>query len=105
MSDYSGRASLHGAVIVVWNESDPDIPDYESTLKNRLTATFKAQWTREEVFFRPAVRSSGELETALADTLIRLQDRIIQDQKASVFLEENAFRRKPELGNTPIPVS
>lgn len=100
MKDFAKRASLYAAIMVIWNEGDPDVPPVETTLRARLTATFLAQLTRGETFYRPSIKSSGDFESALTDTLIRIQDQIIQIQQASELINESPLRKKPELGNT-----
>jgi FxsC-like protein len=101
VSEFAKVASLHTSIIVIWNEGDPDIPPKEPALKAQLIKSLKAQITREEIFYRPSIRTTIDLETALSESLIRIQDRIIQIQKASELVNESSLRQKPELGNMP----
>ncbi len=101
VSDFAKRASLHTSIVVIWNEGDPDTPPKETALKAQLIKSLKAQLTREEIFYRPSIRTAVDLETALSESLIRIQDRIIQIQKASELVNQSSLRKKPELGNMP----
>lgn len=100
MSRFDKVPSLHTSVIVVWNEDDLDSKQYETLLKNQISQTFATQSTREEIFFRPLIRNSTEFESALADTLIRLQDKIIQNKQTQQAVAESPFRTKPEVVNS-----
>ena len=99
MAKFDRINSLHTSVIVVWNEDDLDSKQHEALLKGQIAETFATQSTREEVFFRSAVTNPADFETALTDSLIRLQDKIIQNKQTRQILANSPFRKKPEIAN------
>ena len=99
MAKFDRINSLHTSVIVVWNEDDLDSKQHEAILKGQIAQTFATQSTREEVFFRPTITNPADFETALTDSLIRLQDKIIQNKETRQVLASSPFRKKPEIAN------
>lgn len=99
MAKFDRINSLHTSVIVIWNEDDLDSKQHENLLKWQIAQTFATQSTREEVFFRPTITNPADFETALADSLIRLQDKIIQNKETRQVLANSPFRKKPEIAN------
>jgi FxsC-like protein len=99
MAKFDRINSLHTSVIVVWNEDDLDSKQHEALLKGQIAQTFATQSTREEVFFRPTITNPADFETALTDSLIRLQDKIIQNKETRQVLANSPFRKKPEIAN------
>ena len=51
------------------------------------------------MFFRPTITNPADFETALTDSLIRLQDKIIQNKETRQVLASSPFRKKPEIAN------
>ena len=99
MERFDRVSSLHTSVIVVWNEDDLDSQEYEQLLKAQINHTFETQSTRDEVFFRPTVKNAAEFESALLDSLIRIQDKIIQNKETLQAIANSPFRKRPEIAN------
>lgn len=99
MRKFDRISSLHTSVIVVWNEDDLDTKQYETLLQNQIGSTFPTQSTRDEVFFRPTVKNATDFESALLDSLIRIQDKIIQNKETLQAVANSPFRKRPEIAN------
>lgn len=99
MRKFDRVSSLHTSVIVVWNEDDLESKEYETLLRNQIGTTFAAQSTRDEVFFRPTVKNAADFESALLDSLIRIQDKIIQNKETLQAVANSPFKKRPEIAN------
>jgi FxsC-like protein len=99
MEACDGRPSTHCAVIVVWNQEDPDTEQCREVLERRVAATFPILSSRDPTYFRAGLASAPEFEAAVSDTLNRLQARVIAYGEIKRSLTAVSTRPIPVLEN------
>jgi len=103
--DVTAGTTTHTTVMVLWNDADPDEAHYANQLKAQCADTFDVQRTRDSTFFRGEIRNAGDLESAVLDCLIKLQQRIVERVQNKSLLESSRFRQKPTIANAPAAVN
>jgi len=97
LEEFDRRPSTHCAVLVVWNEADPDTDQWRPALEERVERTFPIISSREQTYFQPSVGSAVDFETVLAETLRRLQAKILAHGLRKRVLPSRGFRPIPVL--------
>ncbi len=99
-ADAEAARSLSTAVLVLWNEQDPDeAPPMPDVLRAQVRTTFPLQDTRDGIYFRAEVRSRGDFESMISESLIRIQDKIFQKIQNEGLVRQSPFKQKPALQN------